>query len=217
MWARLKGPGEDEEGARCAEGAWRPGHISCPKAVDRWPTGAGAGAWNLGAARPGMRTTLPWGAGESRRQPAGVCTHELSGRTLGSWAAVWCFVSGSGGLGEFSRPLANLPLGRARRAGSCPAGLRIASPSPACVHGNRILSLQTAWISEIAGGAWELGSPRGMGAAGLRLVPKEAGGSQGFSALLEPFLFLYTFVVRKPEAGRGKVRGQPRISDISGA
>lgn len=116
-------------------------------------------------------------------EPLAVCrcvhARTLSDRTLGSWAAVWCFVSGCGGLGEDSAGHWLISPWEGR-AGSCPGGLRIASPSPACVHGNRILFLQTARLSKIARGAWELRGPRGMGAAGRRLVPKEAGGGPRF-------------------------------------
>lgn len=51
------------------------------------------------------------------------CVHArtFSGRTLGSWAAVWCFVSGCGGLGENSAgPWLISPW--EGRAVSCPAG-----------------------------------------------------------------------------------------------
>lgn len=87
VWALREGPGEDEEGARCAAGALRPQRASPPSAADRWPARArGVGAWSRGAARPGTRSPPPWGPGRGRcGGPAGVSVRRNFRGAAGCW------------------------------------------------------------------------------------------------------------------------------------
>lgn len=141
------------------------------------------------------------------------------GRTRGSWAAVWCFVSGRGGLGENSAGSCLLSSWEGR-AGSSPAGLRIASPSPACVHGNSILSLQT--VRQLSQMLWCVGTERPQRCGSCRSGRQEvATGSELGGPMIPPSRPSRAFPCvlsgeQKPEAGCGKVRGQPLVSGISG-
>lgn len=87
VWALGEGPGEDEEGARCAAGALRPERALSPGAADQWTSRArGAGAWSRGAARGRTRAPLPLGAGWGRRGgPAGMSACGNFRVAVGCW------------------------------------------------------------------------------------------------------------------------------------
>ncbi|KAL0629253.1 Protein GVQW1 [Plecturocebus cupreus] len=72
VWASRKGPGEDEEGARCAAGELRPRRNPSPSAADRWP----ARGWRSSRMEP--RRCPPWDAcpatlGVWQGPPRGAC------------------------------------------------------------------------------------------------------------------------------------------------
>lgn len=108
VWALREGPGEDEEGARCAAGALRPQRASPPSAADRWPARA------HGAAALPARGRVPLRPGGLAGAAAGglqvcPCAVTFGGlRAVGSagctvhglhWGVLLCLAVGLSGAG----------------------------------------------------------------------------------------------------------------------
>lgn len=182
VWALREGPGEDEEGARCAAGALRPQRALLPGAADAWPARLAEPAHAAAELpAPGRLPRRPWGLDGAAAGDLQVCPRAITfgglwavgsaGCTgcIGGEGVLLCLGAGVGSGFVPGRPSAWEPQ---RAAGVsqnslswCPASvtpregrrgsclvLRIGSLSTACVHGNRIISPRTPLLPEIGCG-----------------------------------------------------------------
>lgn len=140
VWALQEGPGEDEEGARCAAGALRPWRALSPGAADAWPARLAEPAHAAAELpAPGRLPRRPWGLAGTAAGDLQVCSRAITfgglwavgsaGCTgcIGRGGVLLCLVAGVGSGLVPGRPSAWEPqrvAGVSQNSLSC-AGFRL--------------------------------------------------------------------------------------------